>query len=238
MKKIGENEFKKLLENDIANRVLYDMCQKYPSLNNVNQLSAKCFIIGRSYAVSPQRGVINGTGGMNYMFFDQYASTLLMEFQKISHIPDMDEHIKKLSTIRIDSFDTLVKGLEMVILFNESSYSAIKDWGGKNTISFATKLLHFHLPQLVYIKDQYSFANAKTLFTQTTKKLIEEDYEFLANKLTNIGINMSTVYFNKKYKDLIIHFARCYFLSNNVGTNGYILSPRDVDNYLIRQMYI
>lgn len=230
MIQVDKKEFQKLVANDLANTILYNMCKNYPLLLDKAQLVAKTFLIGRSYAVSPQRGVPKPNDGMNYHFFDHYTENLISELKVNNHNLDIDINIRNLNNIKTVNIASIILGLKLIILFNEASYKSIIALGGNNnSISFSTKLLHFHLPNHIYIKDSYSFINAKKTISNSTKNQVKNDFIKITDQLKTDKL------YDEKYNDLIYHTIRCFYISNQAGLNGYVLSPRDVDNYLIRK---
>lgn len=225
MKKRSKQEFQTMTNNDIANSVLYEMCIQYPLISDVSQLSAKSFLIGRSYAASPQRGVKNLSKGMNYNFFDIYANGVINVLNS-NKIKNFDIELNNLKNISISSIQDLYLAIRLVILFNDASFKTVN----KNTISFTSKLLHFHAKELFFIIDSYASKNAKVAYTN--KKIVDQGYKTIKGDLIIEGI------YNTKYNDLIKHCIRCFYIKDNAGLNGYILTPRDVDNYLIKEMYL
>lgn len=232
MKKVKRELFEELLQKDIANQVLYEMCEKYPELLAVNQLSAKAFLIGRSYAASPQRGVKNNSRSMNYSFFEFYSSEVIKNIKLNKKVRDFDSLLIKLKSIDFLSLADLYETIKLIIIFNDASYASIHNLGGKNAISFSSKLLHFHLPRSTFIIDSYANKNAKLAIDKTSKEFVKnESIEFI-KRLENESL------YQPKYNDLINHYLRCYQIQHNAGEEGYLLLPRDVDNYLIREMFI
>lgn len=231
MKKLRSELFKDLYQKDIANQVLYAMCKKYPELLSIEQLSAKAFLIGRSYAASPQRGVKNNSNSMNYAFFDFYASEVIKNIELNKKVKDFHLILNKLKSVSSISLESLYEAIKLIIIFNDASYASIHNFGGKNTISFSSKLLHFHLPRSVFIIDSYANKNAKLVIDKINKKFVNNKSIEFIKRLENESL------YQPKYSGLINHYLRCYQIQNNAGEEGYLLLPRDVDNYLIREMF-
>ena len=227
MRKVKKSEMDEIVNNDIGNKVLYDMCKQYPSLLEKEQVKGKSFLIGRSYAVSPQRGVPNKKKEMYYDFFGDYAEKVIDEFRRLDF--NIDNKIKEIQNYHEIN---LYESLKLVIHMNECSVRAIGEFPtvdkAKNTISFSTKFLHFHLPNAIFILDSYSWNNANLICKDINlKKDYNDIKEFLVKK------NL----YADKYKNLIKHFINCQYIQKYAEENNNILSPRDVDNYLIRQLF-
>jgi hypothetical protein len=228
MKKIDKSIFISKFENDIANIVLYNMCEEYSSLTDVNQVAAKSFLIGRSYAASPQRGVPRPVQNV-YDFFTEYACIFIDEMGKHPFQINIDNKINTLKRIGLSDAESLYESIKLVIYFNDCSFEAIKNLKGKkNSISFASKMLHFHLPNRIFILDSYAMKFASMVckgldFTGTTKAIV--------SKLVEDGL------YQDKYRDLIKHYVKCIHVRNSAGLNGYLLTPRDVDTYLLNEMF-
>ena len=59
---------------ELGNRVLYQMCAKYLSNTKKEYVISKSWLIGRSYAVSPQRRKTKKTDNKQYdFFFDKFG---------------------------------------------------------------------------------------------------------------------------------------------------------------------
>lgn len=227
MKKVIKSEMDEIANKDIGNKVLYDMCKQYPSLLEKEQFKGKSFLIGRSYAVSPQRGVPNKTKEMYYDFFGDYAEKIIFEFRKLPF--NIDNKIKEIQSYKRVN---LYESIKLVIHMNDCSVKAIGNFSTvdkvRNAISFSTKFLHFHLPNDIFILDSYSCKNASYICKDINLK---KEYNTIEESLKQENL------YEDKYKQLIKHFVNCHYIQKNAEENNIILSPRDVDNYLIREMY-
>ncbi len=166
---------------------------------------------------------------MYYDFFSDYANQLVSELKQLSI--NIDVLITDYQKNTIKDLNDLYNAIKLVVLFNDCSYNALQKISktkAKNTISFTTKFLHFHLPNYIYILDSYSLKFASFL---CKNERLNKDFKYIRDQLYLDGI------YQKKYEDLIKHFVKCWYISKNVDPNNKQLSPRDVDNYLIREMF-
>jgi len=193
------DEIKAINKNPYSwgNQVLYDMCKK-SDLKNEEHLSSKIWIIGRSYAASPERRSYgydkdkiplhnikksnDGTG----LFFDVIAKDMVGGSLSDDYnylIKNIEELKDKKYNYDVSDYDKylIVKSLEAVLIFNELIKTAsenfdeltkeeLKEIHCKNQISFCSKFLHFHCKDVIYIFDQNSFAGNHLLFQYSGKK--------------------------------------------------------------------
>src|SRR3989339_652424 len=79
------------LKNDqwmLGNNILYKMCLDYPLHNNPEEICAKIWLIGRSYAASIERRTIKKH--INDDFYDY----VVQEFIKFNHRNNFDKKLK------------------------------------------------------------------------------------------------------------------------------------------------
>ena len=94
------------------------MCKKYPShiQNEFKQVSAKSFLIGRSHAASPQRGIKNDqVGQMNYDFFDKFAKALIENLDK-----NFQKNLVSLKKKKIYNLSTLLLSIDVFKQFHDA----------------------------------------------------------------------------------------------------------------------
>ena len=169
-------------KNTFGNQILYDMCE--PNKNpwgEPKRLADKIWLIGRSYAASPERRYYrkkddrgagkekdletrgDGTG----KYFRETAAFLCND----GHYPKLTACLKELSPLRFDGtpgdIERLKQGIMCVALFNEMFKAASEQYDRKhnagiyeslvyrNQVSFCSKFLHFHVPHSIFIIDRF-----------------------------------------------------------------------------------
>jgi hypothetical protein len=119
----------------LGNRVLYDLCKKHPLHENDEEIRAKVWLIGRSYAASIERR--KKKNKINDDFYDYVTQ----EFIKFNKKKGFDDQLKEISKSRFneDSLKEILKlHYELTTFFNKIT--------GLDKRSLASKYLHFHVP--------------------------------------------------------------------------------------------
>jgi hypothetical protein len=136
---------------DIGNRVLYDLCREHPKHTAENEIIAKIWLIGRSYAASiERRKKVDEVG-------DEFYEAIVAPTMRESAI---DEWLHACST---DGSPGTSKGIavhkQLMDLF-----ASITDLDKR---SLASKYLHFHLPESFFIYD----SRARQAITKVVPRL-------------------------------------------------------------------
>lgn len=162
--------------NSFGNQVLYNMA-KVADLNTKNKLADAMWLIGRSYAASPQRRSYGSKKDSFPVRPDndgrgQFFATIAEEICDFSFptLPDFSyDGIEQ-------DMDALEKSVNLVLDFNLKLSRAIENFDGApeevhctNHISFCSKFLHFYYPEAVFIMDNYAQAGANRLFGNRSK---------------------------------------------------------------------
>lgn len=221
--------------------VLYRMCKETPEHTNPDIISGKMWLIGRAYAASPERrqGLPEEKQKLKQEARKANNKTDSSFFADISTYfadrdgPKLDALISNLEGTSYEfcererDFEVLMKTLELVKSLNEAIIAAsnkmnsdkygLAEYKAQNNISFASKYLHFHLPEVVFICDQHSQKNAKT---RNDIQLEIKNYK----KRFNIG---------EPYIGYSEHILRCYFIANELNAKKQPCSPRVIDNILM-----
>ena len=122
---------------DRGNQVLYDLCRQCPGHHELDQIVAKVWLIGRSYAAAIERGA---------------------EIEE-----DEDFYVERVApamrSARIDRWFSPLRGLKRpdaaaVVPVHARLTGLFKKISGKEKRSLASKYLHFHFPKSVYIFDE------------------------------------------------------------------------------------
>lgn len=187
---------------DFPNQMLYDLCSMYPSQEDIEQVVAKIWLIGRSYAASVERihGVERPQGDI---YYDHVAPAIC----KIAKpLQDAIENLNKQNCLDENNF-TLV--LETHRLLEMALHSAVS----MNMTSLASKYLHFHCRNVLPIYDSYAYRGAISLVKKDSAAL---------KAMLGRGIAA-----NETYADFVMRFL---FLQNKiVDQYGKSLSLREMD---------
>ena len=208
-----------------GNMILYRMCEENIKHESVEKVAGKLWLISRSYAVSPQRRKRpDNINTDRYEFFFDNIAELFIQNSK-SRV--LDNEIERLSsasyTCDFDNDEELLYNtIVLVDLFNNlmidvmKKYDKIEIGSVNNHVSLASKYLHFHLPNLVFIYDSYAGKNA-------TK-------QYKINDLSRRGIkfNKDSDLLTPKVKEIYKpHALKCYAKLCALPQNER--TPRNVD---------
>lgn len=185
----------------LANQVLYDFCKEHPMHGNCDEIVAKIWLIGRSYAAALERSKdkINYSGD----FYYDYVAPKILSIGTY-----LDQGISKLSTMPLD-FNSLPQLLDVHGLLMK----AFKELTGMSKRSLASKYLHFHCPDKVFILD--SIANRSLCHIVKPEK--DESKYIIGDR--------DPVYADFCYRALALHgYVRTTFNIN--------LTPRQLDGLL------
>ncbi len=130
-------------EWDLGNKILYEMCKKYPGHNNKSEIIAKIWLIGRSHAAAIERRKNTGNGEFNGDdFYIERVAPKIMESK-------MDDWLNSLKNLQRSTKESLAAILSVHLSVTEL-FSRIS---GLEKRSLASKYLHFHFPDLFFIYD-------------------------------------------------------------------------------------
>lgn len=185
-------------EYSFGNRLLYDICRDIDGQkwDDPKTLADKIWLIGRSYAASPERRISNGkvkkAGDGTGDYFREVAKYIhnncnikketvdLLNGNYKFDFSDSDIALLICAVKSVEKFNYAVKKANV-----EYDEHCREESDYKNQISFCSKFLHFHFPDTVFIIDSFSQAAASYLFsnrTSSNKKSI---------KIENWGISIS-----------------------------------------------
>lgn len=189
----------------VGNEVLYTLCRDYPLLKeknpkNMNErrlqgLAAELWLIGRSYAASPERRdygeKIEWTNSGNGLdtYFDLLAEKLWSDgyYDELEKIVENLEEMNRIGYKFDQSFQENDKNILASVIANVLKFNALlkeiryavdekellNHVGGdkekieglknnqKNMLSFSSKFLHFHFPDVVFIIDTITMEHFK-----------------------------------------------------------------------------
>ena len=166
---LNENEFQSFLnfctsDNvwELSDKILYDLCKKYPANQINNEIIANVFLIGRSYAAAIER---SGNKEKNPHFYEETVAETIKKDGLI-----IDNLIEKAKLSKCDD-DILSLYIQVLKTFSEITK--------KNNISLASKYLHFHIPDLFFIYDSRAGNGINILlsFLSNTNRLKISQYK-------------------------------------------------------------
>lgn len=146
---------------NLANQVLYDLCSVHPKHINADEIVAKIWLIGRSYAAAIERRK-NAKDFVGDFYYDEVAPRIIAISDKLDDkIGDLIAY-SRISAETLDSTFSL-HGFLMGV-FHELT--------GMDKRSLASKYLHFHCPNMFFIYDSRA-SKAIRRFVRKSKGALE-----------------------------------------------------------------
>jgi len=143
---------------DWGNSVLYDMCKSNPGHNNESKALGKIWIIGRSYSAAIERGAGKHRDESKDFYAEKVGPMLARS--------DIDKWIKKLTKIgRITE-----SNIEILLEIHAEFVEEIHGITDKKKRSLASKYLHFHAPESVFIYDSIANKEIRSLLREETPR--------------------------------------------------------------------
>jgi hypothetical protein len=136
-------------EWDFGNKVLYDLCRRYPRHINSSEVIAKIWLIGRGYAAALER-VRERRDGISDFYLDVVAPEIIAA--------EIDNWLQPLRNRRLGK-----SSLPDVLTVHRKLTDLFSDMTGLNKRSLASKYLHFHFPKLFFIYDSRVVKALRTL---------------------------------------------------------------------------
>ena len=123
---------------DLGNQALYDLCRRHPGHHRPDEIVAKIWLIGRTYAATIERG----RGQPSVTGDDFYVDTVAPSIRRAR----IDRWLAPLARLRRPEPAVVVPAhARLTKLFAQIA--------GQEKRSLASKYLHFHFPRAVYIYD-------------------------------------------------------------------------------------
>lgn len=144
--RITREDVEKALTNtawDLGNQVLYDLCSKHPLHKTPQEIIAKVWLIGRSYAAALERRKNKSSNSLGDLFYENKAVPII----KKSKIDDWFARLKKKPTDAIETYAKLTNLFHKITKLEKRS--------------LASKYLHFHFKKLFFIYDSRSMAGIR-----------------------------------------------------------------------------
>ena len=138
----------------IGNRVLYDLCRRYPHHTVDAEIVAKIWLIGRAYAASIERG--RGKAAGSGLSNDQFYTEAVPKALRTSRLDEKLEALAKLKETNESNVGQVLDAhAHLVHLFHGLT--------NKSKRSLASKYLHFHRPDLFFIYDSRAVSGIQAL---------------------------------------------------------------------------
>ena len=189
---------------DFGNQILYDLCRDNFKHDQDEIIIAKVLFIGRIYAAAVERRR-NKQDVINDNF---YVNTIAPTFRN----SDIDNHLNDFKKHKTITYDNLQQILQTHYYLTEL-LMGITDL---NKRSFASKYLHFHLPDLFYIYDSRAVTGMRS-FVRTVNK--------------DLSKIIKDVECDKEYAKF---FCKCFELKKQVEKQFDItMTNRQLDNVLV-----
>jgi len=119
----------------LGNNVLYKLCSEHPFHTKDEEIRAKIWLIGRSYAASIERRT--NKKKINDDFYDY----VVQEFIKFNIKSKFDERLSRLKKKEFNE-----ETLKDILFIHKELTQFFKELTGKEKRSLASKYLHFHAP--------------------------------------------------------------------------------------------
>lgn len=188
----------------LGNQVLYDLCKEHPSHTDADEIVAKIWLIGRSYAAAIERR--KNVGSFSGDFYYEAVAPAILSVSE-----ELDDGIQRLKMCQWLNDNTLDDVLDL--------HGYLTKTFGKLTNmdkrSLASKYLHFHCPDMFFIYD----SRASTAINKLVKKGKENLYK-------HISAERDMVYTDFCVKAVEL---RSYIDS----AHGIKLTPRELDDLLL-----
>jgi len=161
---------------DKGNKVLYDMCARYPYHKEDDEIIAKIWLIGRSYAAAIERRKQQSEQVGDAYYIDHVAPMI-----RESKIDQFLESLRAYKVIAGDNFEKILA----IHFYVTDLFSKIS---GLDKRSLASKYLHFHHPMLFFIYDSRAcngirkFSSITGRASQATDVLADNEYRKFSEK--------------------------------------------------------
>ena len=153
---------------EYGNSVLYRMCQEQPEHKDLDIIVGKIWLIGRSYAAAIERRK-NAVGDSDDFYYDVVAPKLL---EIGSELDDRLSGLRKSKGLIVEDYKEILGTHK---LLTDTFYELT----GLEKRSLASKYLHFHCPEKIFIYDSRARAGIGKLVKKPDKELLKKvpDYD-------------------------------------------------------------
>lgn len=200
-----ENQYKEYLARgnsrwEFGNNILYKMCEENPLHNDADVLIGKILLIGRSYAAAIERR----KNADDYKSDDFYSDVVAPKMLEIGD--ELDNRIKSLKNNTGVIFDCIPE----ILSTHKFLMDAFKEMTGLEKRSLASKYLHFHCPEKIFIYDSRAKEAIRKIVKRPDKKILSEIVEY-----------------DPEYGDFV-----CRMLELQKKLGGHV-TPRSIDSFLL-----
>jgi len=153
---INSEEIDQVLKDDnwaFLNSLLYKMCAEHFDHRNVDVVTAKICMIGRTYSASIERRKIRHKKIASDEFYERIVAPEIIR----SDIDKWLSYLRKVKTISERDLPDILKTHSQVM-------KLLKRISGMDNRSLTSKYLHFHLPCLFYIYDSRAVKGLRQIF--------------------------------------------------------------------------
>lgn len=174
-----------------ADNILYDMCEKNLKHDDADVVAGKMLIIGRSYAASVERRIINLSMNNDDFYYDKIVRELINDSSKI------DDWIVKIKCLNNKQAEVIVPKVHYYLM------RKLRRITGIDKRSLVSKYLHFHCPNKVYIYDSYAEKGINSIInTRFSKNKIPEKVDETYYKFYLKMIELNNILQDKTPKEL------------------------------------
>ena len=135
---------------NLGNEVLYRLCKDYPNHKSPEIITAKIWLIGRSYAAAIERGRNTEEDGDSF-----YESRVVPKIQASL----LDQHLDKVRQFSEISSESI----PIILETHKYLTNVFAEISGKEKRSLASKYLHFHCPLLFFLYDSRAAKGTRVL---------------------------------------------------------------------------
>ena len=189
----------RIREWEVTERTLYDLCRKHPNHDSANEVNAKLWIIGRTYATGVERTI--KTDGKQGGSLAKPSRHLVRNREKMAKITGCLSEVRepldrgKLRTI-VKAHGHFVNLIRPILSFDRSLRA------------FASKYLHFHCPAVpVYdswavraLRKEYRWSDDFIIFQLPAK--VDEEYAYFVMRFWQLYQEAQVVTKQARVKDL------------------------------------
>jgi len=194
--------------SNYGNEVLYQMCANQPRHDDRNIVYSKLWIIGRAYSATIERGAPRGFNIMQTV-------DLIVENNL-----NIDQQIAGIANILRPEMDD-IPNILIVLQAHKYFTDMLHATTGLYKRSLASKYLHFHSPQSVFIFDAFANANVRAHINENED--LRHLYQWLRAEVDNVLVDNEYASF----------YCRCLVYRNFLEDGGLLLTPRGLDMMLL-----
>ena len=150
---------------DLGNKVLYDLCKKYPDHKKQDEILAKIWLIGRSYAAAiERRPKSDNVTGEN--FYESKVGPAIREAK-------IDKWLTQLLTHKRPS----PENAQQILAAHKKLTKLFHEITGHEKRSLASKYLHFHFPKLFYLYDSRAAREISKISGRAKRTIPTHEYD-------------------------------------------------------------